>query len=143
MKENKDVNGETHTQCGQASWTFVCGPWFANSISKNIPAGNNQEEVFSLRDGLRITASWLVIRRPSARSTLAPRASLLRLSDFSVVGTNLCAWRGLFSRRSRPSPRWVMSRVLGSPLGRLPVVRSEVASEGLPLMVEKRLELRF
>jgi hypothetical protein len=36
-----------------------------------------------------------------------------------------------------------MSRILGSPDGRLAVVRSEVASEGLPLMVEKRLELRF
>lgn len=36
-----------------------------------------------------------------------------------------------------------MSATLGSPLGRLPMVRSELASEGLPLMVEKRLELRF
>jgi transcription initiation factor IIF auxiliary subunit len=29
--------------------------------------------------GLRMTASWLVILRPRARSTLAPRASLFRL----------------------------------------------------------------
>lgn len=36
-----------------------------------------------------------------------------------------------------------MSAILGSPLGRLPVVRSEAASEGFPLMVEKRFEFRF
>lgn len=36
-----------------------------------------------------------------------------------------------------------MSAILGSPLGRLLFVRSEAASEGLPLMVEKRFEFRF
>ena len=36
-----------------------------------------------------------------------------------------------------------MSAILGSPLGRVPFVRSEAASEGLPLMVENRFEFRF
>jgi len=98
--------------------------------------------VFSER-GLRMTASWPVILRPKARSTFAPRASLFRLSDFSAVGTNRCWVRGLFSRRSRPSCKWEMSAILGSPLGRLLFVRSEAASEGLPLMVENRFEFRF
>lgn len=59
---------------------------------------------FSFRIGLRrMTASWLVMRRPRARSTLAPRASLFRLSVFSDVGTKRWSCSGLFSRRSRPS----------------------------------------
>lgn len=90
----------------------------------------------------RMTASWPVILRPRARSTLAPRASLLRLSVFSVLGINRCFVRGLFSKRSRPSRRLLYSVTLGSPLGRLPVVRSE-AIEGLPLTVENLFEARF
>ena len=89
-----------------------------------------------------MTASWPVILRPRARSTLAPSASLLRLSVFSVLGTNRCFVRGLFSKRSRPSRRLLYSVTLGSPLGRLPVVRSE-AIEGLPLTVENLFEARF
>jgi hypothetical protein len=40
-----------------------------------------------------MTASWLVILRPRARSTLAPRASLFRLFDFSSVGTKAASDR--------------------------------------------------
>lgn len=36
-----------------------------------------------------------------------------------------------------------MSAILGSPLGRVPFVRSEAASEGFPLTVENRFEFRF
>lgn len=104
-------------------------------LSRHIQ-GEVVPSVFSER-GLRMTASWPVILRPRARSTFAPRASLFRLSDFSAVGTNRCLVSGLFSRRSNPSWRWEMSAIRGSPLG-----RSE-ASEGLPLTVENRLELRF
>lgn len=101
------------------------------------------QTVFSLSTGFRITASCPVMRRPRARSTLAPRASLFMLSVFSSVGTKRCFWRGLFSRRSRPSPRWWMSVSLGSPLGRLAAVRSEGAIEGDPLTEENLLEARF
>ena len=95
---------------------------------------------FSLRAGFRITASWLVIRRPRARSTLAPRASLPMLSVFSAVGTKRCCVRGLFSRRSRPSRRLRTSAMRGSPLAMLPF---DEAIEGAPLTVENRLEARF
>ena len=111
-------------------------------FSQNHIQGEVVPSDFS-ESGLRITASWPVILRPRARSTFAPRASLFKLSDFSAVGTNRCLVSGLFSRRSKPSWRWEMSAIRGSPLGRLPFVRSDAASEGLPLTVENRLEARF
>lgn len=112
-------------------------PWL------NTPASVSQLALFSLRIGFRMTASWPVMRRPRARSTFAPRASLFILSVFSAVGTKRCFWRGLFSKRSKPSPRWWISVSLGSPLGKLAAVRSEGAIEGVPLTVENLLEVRF
>lgn len=100
---------------------------------------------FSLKDEAfgRMTASWLVILRPRARSTLAPSASLFRLSAFSGVGTNRCFARGLFSKRSMPSEYSLISAIRGSALDRLEMVLSEGARDGVLLMVEKRLELRL
>lgn len=118
-------------------------PGFVIMIAKHVNVHEVVSSAFSFSAGFsRMTASWLVILRPSARSTLAPRASLLRLSDFSALGTNRCFASGLFSRRFSPSRRLLYSVYLGSPLGRLPVVSSE-AIEGLPLTVENRFEARF
>lgn len=111
----------------------------------NIESGQtiHQLAVFSSSTGcFRMTASCPVMRRPRARSTLAPRASLFILSVFSAVGTKRWLCRGLFSSRSRPSPNWWMADSLGSPLGREPMVRTEL-TDGLPLTEEKRLEARF
>lgn len=53
-------------------------------------------------------ASWLVMRRSRARSSLAPRASLLRFAVFSSDSTTRCFERALFSMRARPDS---MSRI--------------------------------
>lgn len=97
---------------------------------------------FSFSTGSRMTASWLVILRPRARSTLAPNANLLKSSVFSGVGTKRCFRRGLFSRRSSPSRRLWKSASLGSPAGRPAKVVSDEATVGASLTVENRLEVR-
>lgn len=56
-----------------------------------------------------MTASWLVILLPNARSTFAPKASLERSSALRGVGTKRCDCRCLFSSRSRPSVRELIS----------------------------------
>ena len=63
----------------------------------------------------RKVASWSVILLPRARSTLAPRASLLRLSVFSGVGAYRCCCRRFCSRRSKPCPHSLISCMRGSP----------------------------
>ena len=96
--------------------------------------------------GLNV-ASWSVILRPSALSTFAPKASLLRLSVFSGVGWYRCCCRRFCSRRSKPCVHSLISCIRGSPFGDdeelVCWVLSEAAREGTPLKVESRLEVRF
>ena len=86
-----------------------------------------------------MSASWLPMRRPSARSTLAPRAILERCSLFSELGEYRCCCRRLLSKRSSPLANSLMSWLEES--AEEAVVCD--ANEGTPLMVEKRLEARF
>ena len=77
---------------------------------------------------------------------LAPKASLLRLSVFSEVGAYRCCCNLFCSRRSNPCVHSLISCIRGSLLvcdALVWVVLSEAASEGTPLKVEKRLELRL
>lgn len=138
-KGRKNQKRQTKEKVSQSIWG-----WERSRKTRKVHEEDRSEAAaFSFIAGFaRMTASWPVILRPRARSTLAPKASLLRLSVFSVLGINRCFVRGLFSKRSRPSRRLLYSVTLGSPLGRLPVVRSE-AIEGLPLTVENLFEARF
>jgi hypothetical protein len=86
----------------------------------------------------RITASWAVMRRSSARSSLAPKASLESSSLLVLEASYRWACRCLLSRRSRPVLHSLISRMRESPL--LARVASEAATEGA---VERRLEARF
>lgn len=73
-----------------------------------------------------------------ARSTLAPKLTLLMVSFFCSVGTNLCSARGLFSSRSRPCDRFLISC--------MPVSVEAVETllkDGEALYVLKRTEARF
>ena len=100
---------------------------------------------FSLTSfGLNV-ASWSVILRPNALSTLAPSANLLRLSLFSGVGVYRCCCRRLLSRRSKPFVHALISWRRGSVEDDLLVltVVSDAAREGTPLYVENRFEVRL
>ena len=100
----------------------------------------------SINFGLNV-ASWSVILRPSARSTLAPKASLLRLSVFSGVGWYRCCCRRFCSRRSNPCVHSLISCIRGSLFddedALVCEVLSEAARDGTPLKVEKRLDVRL
>jgi len=116
----------------------------------SIHAGDDHLEVvadrstigFSLRTLGRRTASWLVILRPSALSTFAPKASLLRLSDFSGLGWYRCCCRRWLFSLSIFFVHSLISCIRGSPFED-EIVLSEAATEGTPLYVEKRFEARF
>lgn len=78
------------------------------------------------------------MRRLSARSTFAPRLTLLIVSFFCSLGTNLCSAKGLFSRRSRPRDSCLISV--------MPVSVEAVEmllNEGDALYVLKRIDARF
>ena len=123
---------------GAASFHFL--PYQDAVVTDRVTSG------FSLMTFGRNVASWSVIRRPSARSTLAPRASLLRLSLFSGVGWYRCCWRRLLSSRSKPVDHSLISWRRGSWLEVevvVVMVLSEAAMEGTPLYVEKRFEVRL
>lgn len=86
---------------------------------------------FSLSVRGRRMASWLVILRPKALSTLAPNANLLRFSDFSGVGWYLCCCSRLLLSRSRPCDHSLISWMRGSPVVEEEVmVFSDAASDG-------------
>ena len=94
--------------------------------------------------GLNV-ASWSVILRPKARSTLAPSANLLKLSVFSCVGAYLCCCSCFCSSRCRPCDHSLISAIRGSPavvVATVWVVASEAAIEGA-LKVENLFEVRF
>jgi hypothetical protein len=77
------------------------------------------------------TASWPDMRRPRARSSFAPSASLLMSSVFSLVKAYLCCTRRLSSRRSKPAFHDLMSCALGSPEVDEAWERCEGAMEGV------------
>lgn len=70
---------------------------------------------FSLSTLGRKTASWLDMRRERARSSFAPRASLLMSSVFSLVSLYRCWTMRLSSSRLKPAFHVLMSCDLGSP----------------------------
>ena len=100
---------------------------------------------FSLSGLSFIVASWSVIRRPSARSTFAPSASLLKLSVFSCVGAYRCCCKRSCSKRSKPCVHSLISATRGSLVAVLPIVLVVVSEAAVDeaLKVEKRLEVRF
>lgn len=87
--------------------------------------------VFGAR--FRMTASWLDILRSSALSSLAPRASLLRLSTFSSDRATRCWLKALFSMRFSPFSISCISAV----------ALSDVCTVGVILKVLYRIEVRF
>lgn len=86
---------------------------------------------FSLMTFGRKTASWPDIRRPSARSSFAPRASLLMSSVFSLLSMYRWEARRLSSRRSKPAFHDLISWALGSPDVDEAAERCEGAMEGV------------
>lgn len=116
-----------------------CSLWScaANSIAVVIGEGAQMQMLyapiffFSLMTFGRKTASWPDMRRASARSSFAPRASLLMLSVFSVLSMYRCCTKRLSSRRSNPSFHDLISCAFGSPAVDEAPERCEGATEGV------------
>ena len=112
-----------------------------NAVVTDLPI-----PVFSSSNfGLNV-ASWSVNLRSSARSTFAPKASLLRLSVFSGVGWYRCCCRRFCSKRSKPCVHSLISCIRGSLLDDDELVcevLSDAARDGTPLKVENRLDVRL
>lgn len=77
------------------------------------------------------TASCPVILLPRARSSFAPRASLLRSSFFSLLRVYRCWVRRLSSRRSNPAFHDLISWARGSPAVDEAEERCDGAIEGV------------
>ena len=92
-------------------------------------------------------ASWLLRRRPRARSSFAPRASLLMSSVFWVLSMYRCEVNRLSSRRSKPAFHDLISCALGSPAVDDAADSCEGAMDGVSvgavLYVERRVEARL
>lgn len=102
---------------------------------------------FSLSPFGRKTASWPDMRRPSARSSLAPSANLLISSVFWSLRAYRCWTRRLSSRRSKPAFHVLMSCDLRSPAVEEATERCEGAIEGVrvgaALYEDMRVEARL